>query len=94
MAYLNDKLVRFHSWWRRPATPADRVWAVVLGAWAGLWLGAIGRLVLGEMPVSLRELAWFAVASAGVLAACGLVFPKTVRCISFPFSFLGASSGA
>lgn len=87
--FVERQLARFRSWWRAPATAADRAWAFVLGAWAGLWLGALGRLALGRFPVPIGDLFWFAVASAIGLSVAGLFFPKTIRCIAFPFSFFG-----
>ncbi|MDR7150958.1 hypothetical protein J2W49_002931 [Hydrogenophaga palleronii] len=92
-SYVAEKRAKFQSWWHAPATPADRAWAFVLGAWAGLWLGLIGRLIIGGTPVPLVEVFWYAIAMAVALAVSGLIFPKTVRCISFPFAFFGLSGG-
>lgn len=94
MPFIDNKLTQFKTWWRKPATPADRFFSVLLGAWAGLWIGVIGRLFVGEMPVGLGELFRVAVITAAVLGFCGAVFPKTVSCIAFPFAFLGVSGGS
>ena len=89
MSLLNKIPAQFQVWWRRPTSPIERLGAFLLGAWAGLWLGVIGRLVLGAMPIPLEELFWFAAGTAIALAVLGLVFPKYVTCIAYPFSFLG-----
>ncbi len=88
MQYVNKKLTQFKTWWSSRATLADRLWAFVSGAWAGLWLGAIGHIVVSDLPMSMTALFWFAVSAALVLGVAGLIFPKAVRCISFPFLFL------
>lgn len=93
-SYIQRKRARFLSWWNAPTTPADRAWGFALGAWAGLWLGVIGHLVFDGSPVPLEALIWYAVATAVALAVAGLLFPKIVRCIAFPFAFFGVSAGS
>jgi hypothetical protein len=85
---------KFQTWWSTPATPADRGWAFVLGAWAVVWFGLIGRLVIGGLPVPFAELFWYAVATSVAVAFAGLFFPKTVRLISFPFAFIALPGGS
>jgi hypothetical protein len=85
---------RFVAWWRRPPTSADRFWGATCGAFAGLWTGAIGRMAIASVPVSLADLAIWAI--FGI--ACGVVvghrFPKIAAVVFFPFVFLGISPGS
>jgi hypothetical protein len=63
-----------------------------VGALAGLWIGVIARLVLGEMPVAFSVLADAAMIGAACGAALGGAFPKVVLILGFPFTSLGAGS--
>jgi hypothetical protein len=45
------------------------------------------------MPVSLSVLGWWAAGSAAVGVVLGVLFPKAVSCVCFPFSTLGGGLG-
>lgn len=92
-SFRRRKLDQFQAWWRAPSTPAERISSIVLGGWAGLWIGGLGRIALGQLPIPLGEVFWAAIAVAVLLAAAGAVFPKLVRCLCFPFAFFGAAGG-
>jgi hypothetical protein len=80
---------RFLVWWRAPITRRDRMIGAWIGAFAGFWLGFLGRIALGPMPVSgSTVLAWGAGASVCV-AVLGIAFPKTVSIALFPFATFG-----
>lgn len=84
---------RFLAWWSRPATSKERMNASLLSAWAGLWFGAIFCLLLQETPVSLVVIAKWSAAGSVLSAAMGAIFPRVMRCVSFPFAFLGVGGG-
>jgi hypothetical protein len=83
---------RFGEWWRAPPTRRDRVLGAIVGGLGCFWIGALGRLMVGPLPVSLTVVvSWAAgVASAGVVL--GVLFPKTTTCICFPFSTFGVNT--
>ncbi len=84
-------LQRFFIWYRAPATRKDRIRAAIIGALGGFWIGLLGRILLGSLPVSFSVAGWWAMGSAATGLVLGLLFPKTVTCICYPFSIFGAS---
>lgn len=91
-AYFEQLKRNFSAWWRAPVTRRDRVLGVLVGAIGCFWIGLLGRVVVGPLPVSLGTLAWWALGAALVGAAFGLRFPKAATCICYPFSLLGVSN--
>ena len=73
----------------RPITPADRVWAVIIGAIGGFWLGLITRLAFGPMPVSFEVLGYWMLGGVIVGTLLGGFFPRIVSIALYPFTFLG-----
>jgi EamA domain-containing membrane protein RarD len=63
-----------------------------VGALAGLWIAVLGRVFLGDMPVSFSALAEIAMIGAGCGVALGASFPKIVLILGFPFASLGVGS--
>jgi hypothetical protein len=57
-----------------------------------MWVGVLGRLIFGDMPVAFSTLAEFAIVAAGCGLAIGIAFPKTVLILGFPFASIGISS--
>lgn len=84
-------LQRFLTWYRTPATRKDRVIAAIIGAMGGFWIGALGRIIFGAMPVSFSVVGWWALASAVTGVVLGLLFPKTITCVCYPFSTFGVT---
>ena len=70
----------------------DRVGAVVIGMIGGFWLGLLVRVFFGPMPVSFTALAFWAVGGVIVGAILGVIFPRVVSVILYPFAFLGIGS--
>jgi hypothetical protein len=91
-AFLRRRTSEFRAWWHKPATTRDRVLGVFVGLFAGFWVGVLGRIILGEMPVSFATLAEFAMIGAGTGLVLGATFPKAVLILGFPFASMGVSS--
>ena len=81
--------LNFRQWWQAPATSGDRLLGAVVGRFGGLWIGALGRIAFGPTPVSLGEVAVFAVIAATCGAGLGVAFPKPVTVVLFPLSLFG-----
>jgi len=70
----------------------DRVGAVLIGMIGGFWLGLLGRVFFGPMPVSFTALTFWAVGGVIVGAVLGVIFPRVVSVVLYPFAFLGIGS--
>jgi hypothetical protein len=80
------------EWWQAPATTKDRAIGAFVGGLGGFWIGALGRIGLSATPVSLSELAiWALVIAAGGVVA-GIAFPKPVTVVLFPLTVFGGSN--
>ena len=79
----------FREWWNRPIRPSDRIWGALIGAFGGFWVGLLGRVFLGGVPVSLTVLAYWAFGAAVAGLVLGAVFPKASTAVLFPFSTFG-----
>jgi hypothetical protein len=88
---LNALKDRFLTWWQAPITARDRSTGVMVGAFAGLWIGALGRMIVAQDAVGIGELGLFALGGAIVFAAIGWRFPKAVTVLLFPFAVSGIS---
>jgi hypothetical protein len=85
----DNNLGKFQRWWKAPNTRKDRYTAATIGAFGGVWLGGLGRIMLGELPVSIADVGLWAFGGVIVLSLLGAAFPKVVSCICFPFSTFG-----
>jgi hypothetical protein len=92
-ALLQRQRQRFITWWRAPVTRKDRATGALVGGIAFLWIGVLGRLIIGPSPVGLGVLAWWALGSIAFGVALGLLFPKATTCVLFPFSTFGVGGG-
>lgn len=88
-AFINRRREQFSLWWRAPAISRDRILGSVVGALGFFWIGVLGRLALGPLPVSLEALGWWSLGSVAIGAVLGRLFPKAMTCICFPFSTFG-----
>jgi hypothetical protein len=82
----------FQMWWRAPVTRRDRIAGVAVGAVGCFWIGVLGRIMLGTLPVSLAALGWWALGSIVVGIVVGALFPKATACLCFPFSAFGVGA--
>jgi hypothetical protein len=90
--FLERRSAQFLRWWHAPATSRDRLLGALVGALGCFWIGVLGRVIVGPLPVSLQELGWWAIGSVAAGVALGLLFPKAMACICFPFAMSGGGS--
>ena len=82
-------LGRFADGWRKPPTRRDRVRGALVGAMGCFWLGGLGRVLLGPLPVSLGIVFEWSLVAAASGVILGVCFPKAVTCVCFPFATFG-----
>jgi hypothetical protein len=85
-------LASFNQWWSRPQRTRDRVGAVVIGLLGGFWVALLGRIWFGSMPVSFTALGYWIAGGMVVGALLGMIFPKFVSIVMYPFALLGIGS--
>ena len=82
-------ILRLKAWLTKTTAPKDRSRAAIIGFFGGIWVGLLGRLIFGAMPVSFSEVGLYALGVAMVCCLLGIVFPKIVSVLLFPFSIFG-----
>lgn len=90
--FFRNRYQNFSRWWNAPVTRRDRIIGAFIGAMGCFWIGLLGRLALGPLPVSFSDLAWWALGSALLGTVLGVCFPKSVSVVCFPFSTFGGGS--
>lgn len=93
LGYLQQILRNLITWWQAPITRKDRVLGAAVGGFGGLWIGVLGRLFLGPMPVSFSTIGWWALYAAITGVLFGIAFPKLTLCVCYPFSTFGGGIG-
>jgi hypothetical protein len=90
--FFRRRMHHFARWWQAPATRRDRLMGALVGGLGCFWIGLLGRLALGPLPVPLATLGGWALGAmlAGILL--GICFPKSVSVLCFPFSSFGGGS--
>ncbi len=78
----------FTEWWNRPITRLDRFYGALVGAFGCFWVFVLGRMFLGPTPVDLLILAYWALAGVLAGALLGLLFPRAVTVVLYPFSLI------
>lgn len=91
-AFFRHKFQNFARWWNAPVTRRDRIIGAFVGGMGCFWIGILGRLALGPLPVSLSAWGWWALGSTVLGVMLGICFPKIVSVVCFPFSSLGGGS--
>jgi hypothetical protein len=66
----------------------DRILGAIVGAFGGFWLGVLSSFAFG----SLGQPATFVALVAVACAVSGVVFPKVVTVVLFPFSTFGGNA--
>lgn len=87
--FISRNIQKLRDWWQSPATAKDRVVGGLVGGFGGFWIGVLGRIGFGALPVSLGEVAIWALATAACGLGIGIAFPKPITVVLFPFSFFG-----
>lgn len=82
-------MIKFRTWWSAPNTLKDRITAAIVGSIGGFWIGLLGRILIGELPVSFSETGYWALGTALMFSMLGVIFPKVILCLCFPFSIFG-----
>lgn len=90
--FLQNRYQNYVRWWNAPVTRRDRILGAVIGGMGCFWIGILGRLALGPLPVSLSTLAWWALGSVLLGSMLGICFPKSVSVVCFPFASFGGGS--
>lgn len=90
--FLQSQVIAYKYWWHRPTTMKDRFVSVLIGGIGAIWIGVLGRVMLGPNPVSLTTLGWWAIYSVIVGVVLGFCFPKVIGTVMYPFSMLGVGN--
>jgi hypothetical protein len=92
-SFFDRRRQYFVDWWHAPITQKDRALGALVGGLGSFWIGVLGRILLGPLPVSLSTIGWWALGSVVVGVMLGIIFPKVTTCVCFPFSVFGGGSG-
>ncbi len=89
MSLIND----FKTWWATPTKTADRIKAMVIGSIAGFWIGLILPFAIIDGGVSFTTIGYSILAGIVIMGILGLIIPKWITVIFYPFAFMniGAS---
>jgi hypothetical protein len=90
--FFRLRFQNFARWWHAPVTRRDRTIGAIIGGMGCFWIGILGRLALGPLPVSPSTLGWWALGSILLGVMLGIRFPKIVSVVCFPFSSFGGGS--
>jgi hypothetical protein len=91
--WLRERTMRAIAWWRAPVTARDRVTGAVLGGTAGFWAGALGRIMLGPLPVGAAAVLLWGVTGIAAGALFGRLRPKAAFAFLLPLAAFGCSPG-
>jgi len=90
-SWISQRIECAHAWWKAPVTARDRMSATVIGGMGGFWIGALGRILFGSLPVGVTVvLLW---GTAGILAGAvfGRLRPKATLVFLLPFATFGCA---
>ena len=91
MSFIKRKIEATKQWWMAPTTHSDRLTGGLVGGIAGLWIGGLGSIIFGQLPVSFEVVVAWALCAACLGFALGIRFPKIMTVILFPFATFGCS---
>lgn len=91
--WLGERITRILTWWRAPVTARDRFYGAVVGGMAGFWIGALGRIVIGPLPVGVAVILFWGVTSIAVGALFGRLRPRLALVFLLPLATFGCSPG-
>lgn len=90
--FLQSRYQSYARWRLAPVKRRDRTIGAFIGGMGCFWIGILGRLALGPLPVSPPTLGWWALGSILLGVMLGIRFPKIVSVVCFPFSSFGGGS--
>ncbi len=90
--FLQNRYQNYARWRHAPVTRRDRAMAAIVGGMGCFWLGILGRLALGPLPVTLSALGWWALGTMVLGVLLGICFPKSISVVCLPFSSFGGGS--
>jgi len=91
--WLRERITRALAWWRAPVTARERVTGAVVGGMAGFWIGALGRIVVGSLPVGVGVVLLWGIVGIAAGALFGRLRPKATFVFLLPFAAFGCSPG-
>jgi hypothetical protein len=91
--WLATRVARFRTWWKTPATARDRKSGALVGGAAGFWVGALGRIMFGPLPVGVAVVLLWGMAGILAGAAFGRLRPKATLVFLLPLATFGCSPG-
>ncbi len=87
-----NRIQEFKVWWHKPATAKDRITSTLIGGVGGFWIGLLGKGMLTDSPIPVSILVSWGVYGAFLGAVLGILFPKIIGTMMYPFSMIGIGS--
>ncbi|MBA8884909.1 hypothetical protein [Dokdonella fugitiva] len=89
--WFRERAKRVRTWWRAPATVRDRTSGMIVGGMAGFWIGALGRILVGQLPVGIGAVLLCGLAGIIAGAIFGRLCPKVALVLLLPLATFGCS---
>ena len=86
--FLHRQVARFRVWWHAPITLRDRLLGLLVGAFAGFWIGLLLPIALFGATGATPLLFWI-FGSVVAFALAGILFPKHWTVVLFPLALFG-----
>ncbi len=90
--YFERRATEIKLWWKAPIRAKDRILGAVVGTLGGFWIGVIAWLMFGVVPAPLAAVIPWVIVAMAIAIILGIVFPKPVTVLLFPFSMFGIGS--
>jgi len=91
--WLRERTTRALAWWRAPVTARERFYGALVGGAAGFWIGALGRVVVGPLPVRVAVILFWGVMGIAAGALLGRLRPRPTLVFLLPLATFGCSPG-
>ncbi|THB69034.1 MAG: hypothetical protein D6B27_01300 [Gammaproteobacteria bacterium] len=90
MRFLGKRTKKLKAWWQRKPTKADRALAAVIGAIGMFWVAVLlpGTIAI-KGPFTLNQIIFWLVGFVFLGIILGIVFPKIISIVLFPFAIFG-----
>ena len=83
-----NRIQEYKVWWHKPAIAKDRITSTLIGAIGGFWIGLLVKGVLTHSPIPVSELVMWGVYRAFLVGLLGILFPKIIGTMMYPFSMI------